>query len=39
MIRINGFTITIYADKVVATQGNVSFTFKTIEDAMNTLSQ
>lgn len=37
--RFNGFTITIKKDCVVASQGTVSFTFHSLEEAMDTLSQ
>lgn len=39
MFRYNGFTLTILKDKVIATQGQLRFEFKTIEDAMLALGQ
>lgn len=37
--RFNGFTITILKDKVVATQGTVSFEFDDVDSALEVLSQ
>lgn len=37
--RFNGFTITIKKDYIVASQGTVSFTFHSLEEAMDALSQ
>lgn len=38
MLRYNGFTITILQDHVEVSQANVRFTFKTLEDALDALS-
>jgi hypothetical protein len=35
--RFNGFNITILSDKVIASDANTTFTFKTLEDALETL--
>lgn len=37
--RFNGFTISILPDKVIATQAGVQFEFRSVEEAMDALSQ
>jgi hypothetical protein len=39
MFKFNGFTISILANKVIASNQGVSFEFKTVEDAISTLSK
>jgi hypothetical protein len=37
MFHLNGFTVTIYADSVVVSQGTLKLYFNTLEEALDML--